>query len=67
PVHYLSSIPVDVYSKNGETVKYYVNQSDGTYILYSVGPDQTDNMGEIYYDPTNGASSVGDIIFLNRY
>ena len=67
PVHYLSSIPVDVYSKNGETVKYYVNQSDGAYVLYSVGPDQTDNMGEIYYDPTNGASSVGDIIFLNRY
>lgn len=65
PVHYITSVPVDVYSKNKETIKYIVNQSDNSYVIYSMGPDQTDNRAEVIYDPTNGTISAGDIIRLS--
>ena len=32
------------------------------FIIYSIGPDLSDNTGFIIYDPTNGVFSAGDII-----
>lgn len=39
-----------------------ISSPDGTIIYYSVGPDQEDDKGQIFYDPTNGIASKGDII-----
>lgn len=30
--------------------------------VYSVGPDNTDNLGMLLYDPTNGTVSAGDVV-----
>ncbi|MCE5229710.1 hypothetical protein LLG95_08960 [bacterium] len=38
------------------------NQQQDATIIYSLGPDQTDNHGAVTYDPTNGTFSAGDII-----
>jgi hypothetical protein len=32
------------------------------FLLYSYGPDKSDNGGLLVYDPTNGVSSAGDIL-----
>jgi len=39
--------------------KCYVK--DGQVVVYSVGPDKTDDGAKIAYDPTNGLVSKGDI------
>lgn len=40
-----------------------VNETTST-LIYSIGPDQTDEHGTVVYDPTNGTMSKGDIIIL---
>ncbi len=47
---FLPSVPIDPY--DGKPLKYHPN-SDGTFLLYSVGEDGKDDGG----DPTNAASS----------
>lgn len=53
---YLSEIPVDCFDKDGNLIKYEEE-------IYSVGPDKTDDKGQLLYDPTNGTISPGDIFF----
>ena len=59
PIAYITRIPVDHFSKEGNKILYQPKQND--WIVWSVGPDQVDNNGTIVYDPTNGILSAGDI------
>lgn len=60
PVAYLSSIPYDVFNNDSEPIKIKM-RDDNKYVIYSIGPDKTDDNAEIEYDPTNGFESSGDI------
>lgn len=63
PVHYLTEIPLDLYSKDAsEPINYYLNTGGKTYTIYSVGPDGIDNLGKTIYDPNSGTDSEGDIV-----
>lgn len=55
---FLSSIPIDPFT--GDQIRYYVHGA--RFIAYSLGPDLLDQQGLIIYDPTNGATSLGDIV-----
>ena len=55
---YLATVPKDYFS-DSDFVYGLVNQ---TFYLYSVGPDMQDNQERPVYDPTNGTTSIGDII-----
>ena len=52
----LPEIPRDPFAQDGRP---YASKPR----LYSVGPDGTDQEGDILYDPTNGAMSSGDIFY----
>ena len=39
----------------------YFSQDD-QFVCYSVGPDETDDAAQVAYNPTNGTTSVGDIL-----
>lgn len=56
---YLSELPVDTFNKN--PIK--LTNLGLNLVPYSYGPDTTDDHGEIYYDPTNGTISKGDLVF----
>lgn len=51
-------IPMDMFNANDAPVFL----SEDATIAWSVGPDGVDDGGLIFYDPTNGISSRGDII-----
>jgi hypothetical protein len=51
---FIPSVPIDVY--DGKPIRYHPN-ADGTYLLYSVGEDGTDDGG----DPTNTASGSSNL------
>jgi hypothetical protein len=55
---------IDIYSNNRSPYRLLYNIKLSKLILYSVGPDQEDNYGQIMYDPTNGSHSIGDIIMV---
>lgn len=56
---YLSPIPVDPFN---DKPFLWSQDSAGRPFAYSVGPDFNDESAKIIYDPTNGATSAGDII-----
>ena len=52
------SVPVDPFTL--QPVRY---KSDGKHgVVYSLGPDMTDNQAGVVYDPTNGTVSAGDVV-----
>lgn len=53
---YFDELPMDVF-----TGKPYIFKPSSNF-LYGLGPDQTDDSGAIFYDPTNGAKSAGDLM-----
>jgi len=56
---YLAGMPQDPFS--GKPVRY-APQPDGSFQVWSVGPDRIDQQGAFRYDPTNGTTSQGDIL-----
>ena len=60
--YFMRKIAIDPFSKEQSPVRLKVNKKGKKYKAYSIGPDQTDNLGMILYDPTNGIISRGDII-----
>jgi hypothetical protein len=56
---YLSSIPIDPFAD--EPFLWSIDTA-GLFFAYSVGPDFKDDAAKVTYDPTNGTTSVGDII-----
>jgi type II secretory pathway pseudopilin PulG len=61
PIAYITKIFNDPFNTS-ETYKYLLDSGKNSWKIYSLGPDQTDNEGEITYDPTNGTVSEGDIV-----
>ena len=53
-------LPNDVYGR-GE-MKYLYRKMEKVFLCYSAGPDKIDHCGTIEYDPSNGTTSLGDII-----
>lgn len=49
------------FEKYNPNIKVIVNPYQ-FWMIYSVGPDKTDDKGDLLYDPTNGLMSNGDII-----
>ncbi|HBF33932.1 TPA: hypothetical protein DDW35_05160 [Candidatus Sumerlaeota bacterium] len=63
---YLPYVPTDPFNNKGYSVRETNAVSTGTLqnyfsAYYSIGPDGKDQKGLLLYDPTNGATSVGDI------
>jgi tetratricopeptide (TPR) repeat protein len=54
---YLAQVPVDTFSNN--PIKF-IPSSQGI-IVYSIGPDNTDDKGQIIYDQFKGVRSKGDL------
>lgn len=57
---FLPQIYKDEFS--GEPLKYYVD-NEGSFIIYSVGPDKVDNKGKVIFDYKRGINSAGDIAY----
>jgi hypothetical protein len=60
PIAYIATLPQDPFSKEPAWYQYVPKEND--WLLFSVGPDQTDNEGALEFDSTNGTLSTGDII-----
>lgn len=54
----LNPLPQDPFASS--PFKYF--SQDTEVILYSIGPDTTDDHAQLVYDPTNGVTSKGDIV-----
>ncbi|MBN1902942.1 hypothetical protein JW926_16585 [Candidatus Sumerlaeota bacterium] len=54
---YIPVLPKDLFSKEEKGLGEKP-------FIYSIGPDEIDQKGELGYDPTNGTISPGDIYFL---
>ena len=54
------AVPIDVFSDPPAAAKLAV--TSGTLIIFSVGPDKRSDGGRIFYEPTNGTTSQGDVI-----
>lgn len=54
------NLPEDLFSE-GAPLRF-TQSSDDEFIVYSLGPDQTDDAATFAYDPTNGTVTPGDII-----
>jgi hypothetical protein len=66
PLAYISEVPIDPFSPDGEKMIYDVNQSQGTYVIYSIGPDGEDDLGLKKYDMSQGLRSEGDLVYTNK-
>jgi len=64
PVAYITRVMTDPFSTSGAVYQYENPKQD--WILWSVGPDRTDDRAKIPFDPTNGTLSKGDIIRLKQ-
>ena len=64
PITYITHIPYDSFSPQSGTLNYWVAKND--WKLWSIGPDQNNNLAEIVYDPTNGTTSAGDLIRVKQ-
>jgi len=64
PAAYAAEIPTDVYARPPRPYRYRPEQVRGQagWVLWGVGPDQTDDGAAIEYNPTNGTTSSGDVI-----
>ena len=51
--------PPDVFAKNAPL--RFTRSSPNEFTVYSIGPDDIDDMASISYDPTNGTITPGDI------
>jgi len=56
--------PTDIFNKDGITYNY--RKVDDGWKLYSYGPDEDDDNGDIEYDLTAGYEGNGDIIITNN-
>jgi len=54
-------LPNDPFSYFEESLRIAGGESE-TFRVYSVGPDDTDDLGLVRYDPTNGTLSAGDVV-----
>jgi hypothetical protein len=54
---WIAVAPIDPFS--GKPFEYHAFDNASKYVLYSLGPDKTDNPEPITYDPTNGTVSAG--------
>lgn len=61
---YLGTIPVDPFNGEGEVYRY-IQKENGSFILYSFGPDSDDDRGKKYYNAETGFFSDGDIVVEN--
>jgi hypothetical protein len=52
--------PPDVFAKNAPL--RFTRSSPNEFTVYSIGPDDIDDMASISYDPTNGTITDGDIV-----
>ena len=64
PVAYITRVMTDPFSTSGAAYQYENPKQD--WILWSVGPDRTDDRAKIPFDPTNGTLSKGDIIRVKQ-
>ena len=63
PVAYLSALPEDPFATSDtQKLLHWKPDAKPAPLLYSVGPDRLDQGGALVYDPTNGATSAGDIV-----
>ncbi len=46
---------------------YHYRGEKDRYTLWSIGPDQKDDGGQVVYDPTNGLRSSGDLVMHQPY
>lgn len=58
---YLDALPLDPFS--GHDFRYALAPQGESYTLYSVGPDQQDDNGNVLYDSAHGTMSGGDVYF----
>jgi type II secretory pathway pseudopilin PulG len=63
PEAHLAFIPGDPFSRAARARLLLLVEAD-RYRIYSVGPDRVDDGGQLFYDPTNGSYSRGDVIRL---
>ncbi|MFB3896886.1 MAG: hypothetical protein ACE14V_11360 [bacterium] len=56
--NYLTAVPKDYFND----AEFIYGTRDNSFYLYSLGPDMKDNQEQPVYDPTNGTTSIGDII-----
>ncbi|MFB3895559.1 MAG: type II secretion system protein [bacterium] len=65
PISYITSFPKDIFHEESGVPRYYqygMCHSGVTYwYLWSFGPNRTNEYAELFYDPTNGIISNGDI------
>lgn len=61
PKNYAAGVHQDVWGN-----EYRILEKGGSVYVYSFGPDMTDDLMEIRYDPTNGARSTGDQALILR-
>jgi beta-lactamase regulating signal transducer with metallopeptidase domain len=65
PIAYLSAVfqdPFDERPAPDGWYKYRVDSKFENLLLYSIGPDGADTLGEIEFNPENGPRSAGDIV-----
>ncbi|MBN1901944.1 hypothetical protein JW926_11535 [Candidatus Sumerlaeota bacterium] len=70
PIAYMTRIPPDLFAipetgvtaPESQTLRLNIAPDYKSFLLYSIGPDGADQKGNLFYDPTNGATSSGDII-----
>jgi len=54
--------PIDTYAADGGFRYIAPASSEEAFVVYSIGPDGVDDSGAVWYDPTNGSMSAGDLI-----
>jgi hypothetical protein len=64
PINYINKMYIDPFTKNSEYG--YRAEKNGTWILWSIGPDGEDDFGEKTYDPAGGTFSGGDIVRVRQ-
>jgi hypothetical protein len=64
PVQYINQSQADPFSISGRPFGYFHTKKD--YVIYSIGPDRTDNKGRMVYLPPSGFKGKGDIILTSH-
>ena len=54
----LNTLPQDPFT----SLSFHYSNQSSEIVLYSFGPDTTDDHAQLLYDPTNGMMSQGDIL-----
>ena len=53
-------LPLDPFTEDRDPLRFVTTADEC--VVYSVGPDQTDNLTKTEYDPSNGTLSSGDVL-----